>query len=71
MARAVARSPAKGPNAPTQGDQVAQVSDKWAASHGSGAHASVWGLAGAVGRVVHQAGTAAILASFPVIAIFL
>ena len=53
------------------GKPSAAPCDKWARSHGSGDRSGVWGLAGAVGNLVHKAGTGAILASFPVIAIFL
>jgi 7-dehydrocholesterol reductase len=44
---------------------------KWATTHGVGDRNSVWALSGNLGRLLHSLGTAAILLSFPFIAVFL
>lgn len=43
----------------------------WADSHGTGDRTSAWGLGGAIGQMIHKAGTCIILSLFPVLAVYL
>ena len=44
---------------------------QWAHSNGTGGRTAVWNLTGNLGKIIHSAGTVAILLTFPLIASFL